>query len=150
MLTEGTYRAEVSASFELSGVHTAPLVWLWWIIVVCHNFLDFRILGFGPPYGCLVDELALPSVAGFHLLLLGASVKLSASRKPSLRLVGKGVNTQGMRPSWYTRCSWLSGRTSPVTEIAHRTPRLSYTLVSSLTPRYLTTALRGHRRDWMR
>jgi hypothetical protein len=48
MLTEGTYRTEVSASFELSGVYTAPLVKLWWMIVVRDDFLDFRILGFGP------------------------------------------------------------------------------------------------------
>ena len=57
MLTEGTYRTEVSASFEISGVCTAPLVMLWWIIVVCDDFLDFRILGFGPQYGCLLVSL---------------------------------------------------------------------------------------------
>src|SRR5271155_6208021 len=56
MLTEGTYRTEVSASFKLSGVYIAPLVSLWWTIVVCEAFLDFRNLGIGtffiytPPY----------------------------------------------------------------------------------------------------
>jgi hypothetical protein len=34
MLTEGTYRTEVNASFKLSGVYIAPSVRLWWIIVV--------------------------------------------------------------------------------------------------------------------
>jgi hypothetical protein len=48
MLIEGTYRTEVSASFELSGVYTAPLVRLWWMIVIRDDFVDFRILGFGP------------------------------------------------------------------------------------------------------
>ena len=47
MLTEGTYRTEVSASFELSGVYIAPLVRLWWMIVVCDDFLDFRNMSFG-------------------------------------------------------------------------------------------------------
>jgi hypothetical protein len=42
MLTEGAYRTEVSASFKLSGVYTASLVRLWWMIVVCDDFLDFQ------------------------------------------------------------------------------------------------------------
>jgi hypothetical protein len=33
MLTEGTYKTEVR---------------LWWTIVICNDFLDFRNLGFGP------------------------------------------------------------------------------------------------------
>jgi hypothetical protein len=59
MLTKGTYRTEISISFELSKVYTAPVVRLWWMIVVCNDFLDFRNLGFGlfchstPPYGDL-------------------------------------------------------------------------------------------------
>jgi hypothetical protein len=56
MLTEGTYRTEASASFELSRMYTAPVVKLWWMIVVSNDFLNFRNLGFGafcrstPPY----------------------------------------------------------------------------------------------------
>lgn len=42
MLTEGAYRTEVSASFKLSGVYTASSVRLWWMIVVCDDFHDFR------------------------------------------------------------------------------------------------------------
>jgi hypothetical protein len=48
MLTEGTYRTEASASFELSRVYTAPVVRLWWMIVVSNDFLNFRNLEFGP------------------------------------------------------------------------------------------------------
>ena len=43
MLTEGTYRTEISASFKLSGVYTAPLVRLWWMIVACDDF-EFWVL----------------------------------------------------------------------------------------------------------
>jgi hypothetical protein len=71
MLTEGIYRSEVSASFELSGVYTAPLVRLWWMIVVCDDSLDFRIFGFGPfchstpPYpGHQVDGLGKMRLSG--------------------------------------------------------------------------------------
>jgi hypothetical protein len=38
MLTEGTYRTEISIPFELSRVHTAPVVRLWWMIIVCNDF----------------------------------------------------------------------------------------------------------------
>ena len=48
MLAEGTYRTEINISFELSRVYTAPVVRLWWMIIVCNDFLDFRNLGFGP------------------------------------------------------------------------------------------------------
>jgi hypothetical protein len=47
MLAGGTYRTEVSASFKLSGVYTASLVRLWWMIVFCDDFLDFRISALG-------------------------------------------------------------------------------------------------------
>src|ERR1700733_8050535 len=48
MLTEEIYRTEITVSFELSRVYTAPVVRLWWMIVVSIDFLNFRNLGFGP------------------------------------------------------------------------------------------------------
>src|ERR1700733_10827201 len=47
MLTEGIYRTEITVSFELPRVYTAPVVRLWWMIVVSIDFLNFRNLGFG-------------------------------------------------------------------------------------------------------
>jgi hypothetical protein len=49
MLTEGTYRTGVSVSFKPSRVYTTPVIRMWWMIVICNDFLDFldfRNLGF--------------------------------------------------------------------------------------------------------
>jgi hypothetical protein len=71
MLTKGTYRTEISISFELSKVYTAPVVRLWWMIVVCN---DFRFSEFGLglsvtlPHGSLngrATSLTIGSLASF-------------------------------------------------------------------------------------
>src|ERR1700733_6260874 len=64
MLTEGTYRTEVSTSFELSRVYTAPVVRLWWMIIVSNDFLNFRNLGIGP--FCRRTQAAITSIKNIH------------------------------------------------------------------------------------
>jgi hypothetical protein len=45
MLAEGIYKTEINISFELSRVYTAPVVRLWWMIIL----LDLtKILTFSP------------------------------------------------------------------------------------------------------
>ena len=69
MLTEGTYRTEVSTSFELSRVYTTPVVRLWWMIIVSNDFLNFRNLDFGP--FCRRTQAAITSIKNTHHNLQG-------------------------------------------------------------------------------
>jgi hypothetical protein len=88
MLTEETYRTEISASFKLSGVYTAPLVRLWWMIVVCDDFLIFEswVLGLSVtlPHRTLslVAYLRIPLPRYMTLLALASAIAWVLSCKP--------------------------------------------------------------------
>jgi hypothetical protein len=51
MLTEGTYRTEISISFELSRVYTASVVRLWWMVIVWNDFGFWAFLSLYPTVG---------------------------------------------------------------------------------------------------
>jgi hypothetical protein len=63
MLTEGTYRTDVSTSFELSRVHTAAVVRLWRMIVVS-EFGFWAFLSLYPTVHIQNSQCALPRFRG--------------------------------------------------------------------------------------